>query len=307
MNYVTMHLFTDFLKQDPSIKPTSNSKFNTNSSQDDIEYIFEMVRRSSYVSQNPDYKNKATRTSIVLDKSDTVNAYAQTLSAESHRITILSGLINACALMAVGIAQFRIDKDLEQLIKICNWIGTNASSSGKFSRKLIWEGVERFNYDVNGIVGIEANSYLVGSILSVTGHELGHICLSHTIRGDWSNEVSRNDERQADLFAHSVVSTTPFASYTVLGTLFTEIIFAWMAKGHTGPATTHPHSTERVYNTINSHEEVLASLGITRDNIDEFLPSKNPGDYTDDDGDDENDEFDESDDDWSVVIETDEK
>lgn len=275
MNCTTKHLLKGFLTKNPI------SRFNTDTNQQDIEYIYEMVRRSSYVLNNPDYATKANNTQIELIESDTVNAYAQTLDYERnlHKISILNGLVGASALMAVGIAQFRVDNNLERLIEVCNWIGTTASSRGKFGKKLIWEGVELFNYDVNGIIGIEANSYLVGAILSVVGHELGHICLSHTIRGDWSNEVSRNDERQADLFAHSVVSTTPFASYTVLGTLFTEIIFTWMSKGHTGPATTHPHSRERVYNTINSHEEVLASLGITRDNIDNFLPSNNPSDY----------------------------
>ena len=257
-----------------------NGRIATDKTQDDIEFIFEMVRRSSYVLQNPDYHSKAINTEILLDTSNVVNAYAQTLDYEAnkHHITILSGLINASALMSIGIAQYRIDNNIEDLIRVCNWLGTLAASKGSFTRQDLWEGVEQFNYDVNGVVGIEADSYLVGAVLSAVGHELGHICLSHTVRGDWSNEVSRNDERQADLFAHSVVSTTPFASYTVLGTLFTEIIFTWMGKGRTGPATTHPHSRERVYNAINSHEEVLESLGITRDNIEEFLPQPSSDD-----------------------------
>jgi len=303
MNITTTIKLENFLSHNHILKYGHTSKFKPQLVLNDIEFIFEMCRRCSYVSQNPEYKLKSENTCIMLDNDTVVNAYAQTFKGiegngkkkGTHGITIMTGLINASMLMSVAIAQFRIDSNIDKLTTTCNWIGVEAvKNNGCFTSKMLWEGIEIFNYVTNGIVGIEANSYLTGALLSVIGHELGHICLAHTIRGDRSNGISRNDERQADLFAHSVVTTTPFSSYTVLGTLFTEVIFTWMSKGHTGPATTHPHSRERVYNTMASHDEILTELGITMDNIDSFLPPKNssPIESIDEDdyGDDEDDE-----------------
>jgi len=160
---------------------------------------------------------------------------------------------------------------MKKLKNTCRWIGNTAIDyNGEFSSVLIEEGIEKFGYSTSGAMAIEAKSYTAGAILAVIAHEQGHICLSHTIRGDQSGEVSRNDERQADLFGCSVTATTPFASHIILASLFVEILLSWM-EDEDDVATSHPHGRERVYNTLNSHDAVLRDLGITKDNIDGFL------------------------------------
>jgi len=109
-------------------------------------------------------------------------------------------------------------------------------------------------------------------VLAVVAHELGHICLSHTLSLEDSNTCSRNDERQADLFAFSVIATTPFAKYNAMATLFVDILFEWMGGGSEDTATTHPHSKERVMNCLASNHMVFRAYGITKDNINDFLP-----------------------------------
>ena len=252
--------------------------FPVETTQREIQYIFDMVRNSSYVATNMEYKSKGDKTEITCDHDNNViNAYASSQNYPNHDIHIFAGLSYSSKLMGLALANFvenRNDESLETLRQACDYIGEIImNNEGEFTAMNVYAGMELLDFAITPVITAEANSYWFGSILSVVGHELGHICLSHTVRGDWSNSVSRNDERQADLFAHSVVSTTPFSKYNVLSTLFTEVVFAWLHKNHNGPATTHPHSIERVMNTINSHEELLSGYGITKENIDTFLPN----------------------------------
>lgn len=239
----------------------------------DIKFLFEMVRKSPYVSMNPDYREKAQNTNIDFDYSnEMINAYAQSSSRTSHRICIYDGICNSSTMMSIALAQFKQDCDIERLKEACRWIGERAiNNNGYFTTTDISDGLDNFRYSTDGIVGTEAKSYTAGAIMAVIAHELGHICLSHTLREECSDDVSRNDERQADLFGCNVSCTTPFASHIVMATLFCEILFTWMSDID-AIATTHPHSRERVYNTVNAHDIILKSLGITPSNIDVFLP-----------------------------------
>ena len=249
------------------------NQFPRNASSDDIEFIFKLCTMSPYVKKNPDYAKKANATRIKIDPREEVNAYAQSLSQTSHQITMLGGILNVYSMLGISLAHFKKDNDIQMLINACNWICERCEkNSYKFSQNDVNDGLEEMAYIASDSLDHESRGFFTGLTLSVTAHELGHICMSHTLREEDSNEISRNDERQADLFAQSVVSTTPFAGYLVLSSLFTYILFAWMDKNSTGDATTHPYSKERVMNTLNSHEKYLADLGITKDNISEFLP-----------------------------------
>lgn len=239
-------------------------------SKQDLEFIFEICARSPYVSGNSDYKKKTRGTEIVFNNRDVVNAYAESLGGNRSRITMLNGLCNITIPMAFALAKFQQDEDIDALANACNVIGDHGST---FHDNDIEPMLNKLGYDVNNsYLFEEAKSYFTGMLLSVVAHELGHICLSHCIRTGGNYETSRNDERSADLFAQSVISTTPFSRYLIMSSLFMEVLFTWMSKHDDGPATTHPHSRERVYNTVNSHEQYLEHIGISRDTIDEFLP-----------------------------------
>jgi len=238
----------------------------------DIKMLFEMVKASSYVNGNSDYKKKANNTVIKFDAdNDAINAYAHSTGNQSYGIHIFNGLCNGAIFMAIALAEFKQDNDVERLKDACRWLGNTAiNNGGDFTASSISRGINEFNYSPDGIIATEAKSYTAGALISTIAHEQGHICLSHVIREEDSGEVSRNDERQADLFGCSVTATTPFASHIILASLFQEIIFSWM-EDEESIATTHPYGRERVYNTLNSHDAVLRDLGITKDNIDEFL------------------------------------
>lgn len=243
--------------------------------EEDIKFIFDMCKNSTYVATNDDYKRKAKSTGLELQQNDSVNAYAQSLNEQEHQIAIFTGLCNAYKVMGLALAEFMNPqtRSLDQLISVCNYMGEAIEKNGyEMSYPMISEAFEEFNYNPTGLNSLEGKSYFTGMLLSVVAHELGHICLGHTVRNDGTLETSRNDERCADLFAQSIISTTPFGSHCIMGSLFTEILFAWMGKNNSGPATTHPLSVERVYNILHSHDYILAELGITEDNIKQFLP-----------------------------------
>ena len=253
------------------------SNFPLYTTKQDVELLFEMVRKCNYVAGNPDYNRKAINTKIYFDElNNSINAYAQSHDEESHKIAIFNGICNSIKFTAVALAYFKEYGEegggIGRIALAMRWLGHKIiDDSYNFPVSSIQEGLNAMEYDTKGIIAIEAKSYAAGGILSVIAHEQGHICLSHTLKDDWSNEVSRNDERVADLFGCNVSLTTPFASNIVLATLFVEIVFNWMAGNHR-IATTHPASRERVYNTLAAHDVILNDLGITKENIDWFLP-----------------------------------
>jgi hypothetical protein len=254
-----------------------DSYFPLYTTKEDVDLLFEMVRKSNYVAGNPDYNRKAQNTKIYFREEDnSINANAGSYDEDSHRIQMLNGLCNTIRFTAVALAYFKEYGEegggVGRIALAMRWLGNKIIEDHySFPISSIEEGLNNMEYDTNGIIGIESKSYSAGGILAVLAHEQGHICLSHTLRSDWSNEVSRNDERQADLFGCNVSITTPFASSIVLATLFVEVVFSWMS-GNKEIATTHPASRERVYNTIDAHDTILKELGITKENIEYFLP-----------------------------------
>ncbi|MFG0253083.1 MAG: M48 family metalloprotease, partial [Phycisphaerales bacterium JB038] len=94
-------------------------------------------------------------------------------------------------------------------------------------------------------------------------HEAGHIALGHTLAtGDLPLEVSRNQEREADSFAASVLATSPSQEALFLGQVFTAILLTWQqyAWGDTEEST-HPLAKERFENILRSHSAALKEMG----------------------------------------------
>jgi len=242
----------------------------------DIDYLFEMCKNSSYVKGNADYKKKSENTEIIYEGSNnTINAYAQcvdeTPDHNKFEIHMFNGLSNATIFISLALAEFQLHNDYSRLREICQWIGTTALERDfEFSYETLDEGIEKFGFLTDGIIAIEAKGFAAGGTLAVIAHEQGHICLSHVIREDRSDVITRINERQADLFSNGVTATTPFESHILLGSLFVEILLSWMGDDNSIP-TTHPHGRERVYNNVRSNDVVLKEFGITVDNVHEFM------------------------------------
>ncbi len=109
--------------------------------------------------------------------------------------------------------------------------------------------------------------------MDVISHELGHIALCHTLGRNVNMEISRNQEREADSFAASVASSSPFSDYIVAGGIFWWVIMAWVdAASDNTEETTHPHSQERLMDYIRSNRDQAEEIGVGEASIFEFLP-----------------------------------
>ncbi len=106
----------------------------------------------------------------------------------------------------------------------------------------------------------EARTVLEGMLSWVIAHEIGHICLHHTRRSEspkgW-DEISRNQEREADSFASSLLHSRLSRHALLLGALLGELLTAWSQIGGDGSGT-HPHSGERFCNLIRSMPSAVA-------------------------------------------------
>jgi hypothetical protein len=240
-----------------------------------INLLYEQVIQSTFVRNNKSYMEKVNNTIIQYDTSDTINAYA-TIRDDKYLINIYKGLTKTMQAGAIALTNFVINRDPDMLKKhlkvLVKLINTN---SGDFTHEKFIEYMMTLNSDIDEaqmetILPLSA-SYAAGAVLEVIAHELGHICLEHLYDEHVSLEVSRNNERQADLFACSVVATTLFSEYMYLGSFMSNLLFAWMGDS-TKMATTHPHGKERLENMFNAFEYKLLDMGITRELFEEIKP-----------------------------------
>lgn len=238
-----------------------------------IKYLFDMIRLCPFVAENKAYTESANNTTPVFEEDDTVNAYAYTEYAKNH-ISMMAGICNVSLVGGYALATRDLHTIKDTMVsasRICH------SNKGNFS---YMDAIKCINGAVPKItekVRLDGESFAYGCLISVMAHELGHICLHHTIQthsGDGhTNAISRNNERCADLFAASVVETTPFAGYMIPADLMANVYLAWLSDD-SRKATTHPYARERAEYIYNSHVELLGEYGITKEVFDAIMPPK---------------------------------
>ena len=108
-----------------------------------------------------------------------------------------------------------------------------------------------------------AKSVSAGLLLGILAHEAGHLALGHVLRTEdrGNNDISRNQEREADSFASSVIASSPFGEYILAGMLFWHYALAQQEKEGTRP-TTHPLSLERFENFVRANPDLAAEFGL---------------------------------------------
>lgn len=110
-----------------------------------------------------------------------------------------------------------------------------------------------------------ALSYSSGTIAYIIAHECGHHAFGHLLafREKPNLEISRNQEREADSFASSVISASPFGEYMFAGTLFWSYALAEQSDGDSDLEREHPLWKERFENIVRANAEKAAAMGIT--------------------------------------------
>ncbi len=240
----------------------------------EIKQLFEYVRQSAFVQENAQYSAFMKDVGFVFDaKNNEVNAVASRMvdkkGNESRLITCYAGE-----------ARFAKTISLAAAAELCGHKGAVATMMKKLTPKLC---VELGPRDAMGLIrecGLDrclleeavlakAKSIAAGGIVGVLAHEAGHQVLGHNYqRGKDSvnNEVMRNFESQADLFAASVMSSSPFGEYVFAGRVFA----LWVRMRQTDPILRklparnldHPIDRERYVALVLANKEKAAALGI---------------------------------------------
>ena len=130
-------------------------------------------------------------------------------------------------------------------------------------------------YD-NAAVREEAKCIASGMILAALAHEVGHLTLGHLYGpryGEQNPEISRNGERQADLFASSVISASPFGQYMFEGALLSHLVCAALDGAEESYSSrTHPYSRERLVNFMQQNKAKLSALKLAAEDIISMIP-----------------------------------
>lgn len=253
----------------------------------EIFQISNFVFYSPHVQNNIAYRRRAAEVTLAYAPDiDDVNAFATDMpnpevGAKPPMIVVCEGLIRAIRLAALGLGYSRQmggAKGQKTLISIIQAIGYKiVENKGAFDQDAalrILEIPDMLKASQDYEVQSWARSYRAAMIMGIISHELGHIALGHTLGELMNRQISRNQEREADSFAASIISSSPFSDYLVTGIIFFWLILSWADSAlPENSDNTHPHAKERLFDFIRSNREQAQAIGITEETITDFLPA----------------------------------
>ena len=232
----------------------------------EMRHLWDIVRTSPHISANKLYSAVTANVEFMyLADNDTVNAAAALYSPEElgtrkkPALFLLGGYVRISRVVALAAAANEADAMNVQPRLVQMW--------GKLRQKFPESALNAF-LDESGLSSITNNPQVVmrareiscGMILATLAHEAGHHSLGHLHGGvDTSTqEVSRNREREADSFAASVMSVSPFGKYMLYGDLLFYAIDAKVGGG----GGSHPYSKERFENLVRANPVLARTLGL---------------------------------------------
>jgi len=237
----------------------------------EMSQLCEYIRNAPNVKNNPLYAGIMGNVQFVFqDDNDVVNAYAGLQdAANGQKIPVIIYLAGAArfgrvAALAVA-AELSGDKGAGKRFVAAVRPRDFTGFSNAVAARIVREAGLVPALATESVV-TKAKSVSAGLMLGILAHEAGHQALGHVL--DQSQtvnlEISRNQEREADSFASSVIASSPFGEYILVGTLFWHYALAQQENDQT-VATTHPLSKERFENFVRANAELAASMGITVD------------------------------------------
>ena len=234
--------------------------------------MYGYVVQAPFVTENLQYRDRVAKADFAyIETNNVVNAFAGRRVIEENGKeslafhTIFFGGAARYARM-LGLAAAVQDAGKEGLLKkfithIPPRLCTECSEKDAVAY-LRRSGVADFLSDA--AIRQRAISYSSGTIVSALAHEVGHLSLGHllTTSGKTNLEIERNQEREADSFASSVISASPFGEYIFAGTLFWHYALAVQSDSGNGLDRNHPLSRERFENFVRANAEKAAAMGI---------------------------------------------
>ena len=254
-----------------------------------IEQSASFVFKSEFIQSNSQYKERINAVTLGVRLEDpTVNAYAT--DNPSPQIIIMGGMARAMRVSAAGLSlhmqlreQGTTPTHLRRLFQhlgdgIIENQGTFPQQVGEelYSECMGEEIDAAFESGTDRFVSL-ARDFGAVMEMYVIAHEAGHIALGHTLGPTLSYDMSRNQEREADSFASSCLSTSPFRDKLFLGQVFATVILSWMDHAAASDeVSTHPSSHDRFLSALRSNkeaaEDAAEQYGLTATELQGFLP-----------------------------------
>lgn len=236
--------------------------------------LFEYVRQSAFVQENGQYAALMRDVGFVFDATnDEVNAVASRCvdagGKESRQITCYAGEMRFAKTIALAAAaeltghKGSVKAMMEQMTPLL-CVELTLGDAVKLLRNC---KLDCYLYEE--AVLSKAKSIAAGGVVGVLAHEVGHQVLGHNYqmgKDRLNNEVKRNAEKQSDLFAASVMSSSPFGEYVFAGRVFA----LWVRMRQTDPilkkyperSLEHPIDEERFVSLVMANKEKALALGI---------------------------------------------
>lgn len=243
--------------------------------------IFSMVdnginicRSSGYINKNAAYRNIVKNIHYTYMDEPIINSFAGKKDGISS-VYSCEGLCTMLSIYSPIFGYYINSKNASLVRQSASWICDNMIASGKYGDSVFsvikYERIRDFytKFPMYSSENMDSlyKELTVKSIAGIIGHETGHICLGHVDNSERSdNNISRNDERSADLFACSILQGTGIGSSFVDGMLLMTLAIYFMEGDDTGYET-HPSSTERVMNIIRSFKNELEFSNIHESDI----------------------------------------
>lgn len=238
---------------------------------EELNQLMGYVKSSPHVASNALYSQIAPTLVFKVVDDPTINAYA-TIENGAPTIYILSGAIRYANLVSAAYTLACVDakENGGKSEFMPEFIEAFATCLESFGYSLTPENAAMVGSCGIGYVMMipemqrKATSFAAGLIIGILAHEYGHLALGHLYGASQTLEISRNQEREADSFASSVISSSPFGDYAVAGSILWELAWVWQEKHDPqgAVATTHPLASERLTDLIRANPSSAAEFGL---------------------------------------------
>lgn len=259
-----------FLSRDDRSKPKCTPDM-WDTTDGELQQLMMYVLSSAHVTTNERYADTAARTSFVVARdTHDVNAFA-TVAEEGEMIVLLGGAIRMANLLSAAYVGSTALKDsgtykgnlfaqiIEAMGRYC--IECEAAISPDAACRF-GEGHNLHLIMADATLRKRARSFAAGMLVGILAHEFGHLALGHCHGTRPNPEVSRNMEREADSFASSVISSSPFGDYLIFGSILWESVWVWVQDTTGEIESSHPLSRERLSDLIRANPSTADELGI---------------------------------------------
>lgn len=235
----------------------------------ELRQLFEFTRNSAHVRENALYAQILDATQFAFDAGDDeLNAFATILQGneglgKGPLVLVKGGAARFGRVAALAIAAMRSGDTGAggRFLSLIRRLGL-AKIDLEWSVRVVNEaGLAPVLGDDKALA--TAKSVSAGLFLGILAHEAGHLALGHLHRlgSRGNNDISRNQEREADSFASSIIAASPFGEYILAGMLLFLYALAQLEGG--GRATTHPLSKERFDNFVRANPDLAAEFGLS--------------------------------------------